>query len=201
MTKILRVKGSRRTGNNFLIATLRSNLNVKVDTGGGSHTLIKMPPNNDHTVYFIITIKNPYAWCVSITNWAKSSWGPQWSKYSWDKNWNKWEKLYKRYNDFYRVSWKFYENYSEDSLILPYEEFLADTEGKINFISRTCNLKRKSKDIIIPTKVPQSSEFTAKRKKFYLKSTQYGLNGEVIKKINNCIDWELMAKYGYERLK
>lgn len=198
--KIIRVKGVRRTGNNFLIETLRANLNVKVDTGGGSHRIIK-EPSPRHVVYFITTIKNPYSWCISITNWARSSWGIEWSKATWDKDWPRWEELYKGYNNFYRTIIEFYNKYNELSFIMRYEDFLRNPKDELKFINNECNIEFKSNKFTIPNKVPQSTKFTKDRKKFYLNGDgTFGLNKNMIKKINMCVDWKLMSLYGYERI-
>jgi hypothetical protein len=198
--KILRVKGARRTGNNFLIEALRANLDVKVDTGGGAHKVIRKPKVN-HVVHFIITIKNPYSWCLSITNWAKSSWSSDWQKATWKKNWDKWEKLYKGYNRFYKVNLRFCDEYEYKSFVIKYEDFLQNPRKKLDLISESCDINFKTNKLVIPKKVPQSSKFSKSRRKFYLDSDgTFGLNDKMIRKINKCVDWELMSLYGYERI-
>ena len=41
--------------------------------------------------------------------------------------------------------------------------------------------------------------FTPDRKKFYLKNGTFGLSRGMVDKINECVDWEVMSHYGYEK--
>jgi hypothetical protein len=87
------------------------------------------------------------------------------------------------------------------SFIIRYEDFLENTREKLDIISEECDIKFKSDELIIPDKVPQSKKFTDAKKKFYLSGGTFGLDKEMIEKINICVDWKLMSHYGYERIK
>ena len=198
MGKVIHIRGAQRTGNNFLIAMLKSNLDVRVI--GKSHRPIKSSHViSKHANHFITTIKNPYSWCISITNWARSSWNKDWHTFTWDKNWHEWVKLYEYYNNFYKINFEFHNSYNVPSFIIPYEDFLASTEEKLKLISERCDIKFKTTEIIIPSKIRESKMFTSDCKKFYLKNGTFGLSREMVDKINECVDWEVMSHYGYEK--
>ena len=200
----IRIKGVRRVGSNFLMETLRANLIINVGTGGGAHKLISLPLDDNDEKYSsmlsIISIKNPYSWCISITKWATSAWRGEWENATWDRNWYLWEELYKKYNRFYRRALDFHNNYyNAPSMLLPYEDFLADPRKYVYTICNRCDTRFRSNKIVIPNKVPQSAKFSKERKKFFVKNGDFGLSGKMIYKINRCVDWELMSHFGYVR--
>ena len=65
-----------------------------------------------------------------------------------------------------------------------------------------CDIEFKVDNLDIPGAVKCSFPFSEGRRKFYLEGDgTFGLDSKIIKKINKCVDWELMAHYGYTEIK
>jgi len=141
----------------------------------------------EDNVHPIIIIKNPYSWYQSIKNYKNN-------KFSLHDSYNKYNRLYKAYKDLYVKGHKIFG----EAYIVQYEVLLVDPKTEVAKIVNKFGgkLKKTFKD---PDKVIMSDKFTPARREFYLGASDFGLDKEIIKMINEIIDWDTIEFYGYKR--
>jgi hypothetical protein len=139
----------------------------------------------------VIICKDPYHWAKSISRYINNS--PKQAI----KNL---KDPYKRFNDIY-LHWYdrliLHQNiWFSDCIGIKYEDLLKEPETILKIIADRvgCELNQ---EIIIPSKVYMSSEFTQERKDYYL--TENALSQEEIDKINSKISDRFFELYKYER--
>ena len=151
----------------------------------------------DRKMHPVVVIKNPYSWYQSISRWRLLH-----------KDSFRMEVWYDRYNKFYRSWKKLLENPRKPygkGMVIRYEDLLRSPSDFIYTLRDRFGVSLKGKikttDRMASVNSKFESEpkiFTEKRKQFYLQDGDFGLSNELINKITELIDWELMKFYGYK---
>lgn len=198
----------RRTGTNWLSNLLKINFGVTFKNNGNledikhKHTL-KHTTHNDITSFdqavisdglkpnYIIQVKHPYSWFISMTKWIKKLNKPKCDPY----------KLAHDYNIFYRSWVKFEKQDNERVTIIKYEDLLQSFSKQLDILKNKYNLKNKSNTYIGGNLVvPQSGRFTQENRKWYLEADYHKhplITDEVKKAFKDNIDENLLKHFQY----
>ena len=203
---VLRVKqfGIQRSGTNYIRQLLLDNVvevHIYEHQFGSKHAVPlggkgintwaekrgRKPLTIEDDVHPIIIIKNPYSWYQSIERFRGS-------KFSFNAEYARYNKIYKAYKRLYLKGHPVFT----DGHIIQYEKLLEDPRKEITIIAEKfgADLYRQFKN---PNKVIMSNQFTDDRKKFYLANDNFGLSDDIIDKITQAVDWDVIEFYGYER--
>lgn len=224
MTYYFKIYGQMRTGTNYISTILLNNfLDTKLfmNVGGWKHgKIIKIPnkknlvnrvDNNTknkinvtetiklfkiNKVKFIVMIKNPYMWINSICKFKNKSLNDHSFIIEQIKIWNTLYTNYKQYIE------------SGKAYLIKYEKLIQEPESVLENLIKEFNLKRKFKDSFKLEKKklgPNSDATLGRTYNKYFDKTKYInpnineiLTNNIIKIINNNIDFKLMDFYDYE---
>ena len=141
-------------------------------------------------IYPVITIKNPYSWYQSINRFRKYNVMLEREYSQYNKHYNAWKGLIENpYKPFGK------------GVIIRYEDTLTDEKKELQRICEHTGIKMQNVEFNVPIKVPQSDEFTEERRQFYLSGSTFGLSDDIVERVTNIIDWEVMKFYGYKPAK
>ena len=224
MTYYFKIYGQMRTGTNYISKILVNNfLDTKVfmNVGGWKHGKIIQIPNNinlvntvDNTtkkkinvtktinlfkinkVKFIVMVKNPYMWINSMCKFKKKSL----NNHSFIiKQIETWNKLYTNYKQYIE---------SGKAYLIKYEKLIQEPENVLENLIKEFNLKRKFKDSfeLEKKKLGVNSDATLgqtlnkdfEKTKYINPNINEILTNNIIKIINNNIDFKLIDFYDYE---
>jgi hypothetical protein len=144
---------------------------------------------------FVVCIKDPYSWYISYKKHARK---------------NKYTYFRKALNSHYIIDYNlFYRNWFDFSreapdkvMLLRYEDFLGDLDGKLQEIAGHYGLERAAGSSVNPDKVPMSKRFTAERASYYRNSKYLDLISErELSIIQHLLDPEVFHELGYEIVK
>ncbi len=213
----IKIFGIQRTGTNYLGFLVGRNIIVRKtpimlrDVGclqnepGWKHGPIPYVNDIDAALrkaasnIAIILIKNPYTWYTSIVKWTNGT-----KKYNYDGFGGQTpEHVFKRYNNLYEKHRKFLLGENKhtvytDGVLIRYEDLILEPKNEIYRVAKKFNLSVKDefKDI---KKVAQSKKFTDERRSYYL-AQKPTYEKDLVKRVGDSVDWELMKFYKYERL-
>ena len=143
----------------------------------------------------VVCIKDPYSWYISYKKHARK---------------NKYTYFRKALNSHYIIDYNlFYRNWFDFSreapdkvMLLRYEDFLGDLDGKLQEIAGHYGLERAAGSSVNPDKVPMSKRFTAERASYYRNSKYLDLISErELSIIQHLLDPEVFHELGYEIVK
>lgn len=205
----VKVFGERNSGNNYLIHLIRNNTLFDPQplhhnqTYGWTHGKPKITPKNLEDIYFIILVKNPYAWLLSLhtrpygenPEMYKRMKFEEFIRISFEGHKNPMELWNKKYQD-----WKTLFMKASLSHICQYEELLRDSEKMIKNIFWTISKVNESfKEINQYTRADGELQDNLFDKRDYYLNEEYlpKLGEENIRYINKHIDKNLVEYYGY----
>lgn len=153
--KTIKQYGLQRSGTNYtkLMLTTNYKVDIKTNEGGWKHGYVVSRCHFNKELDLIITIKNPYAWLVSIYNYFHPS-GHNTSiskfirnKYCYEGMVNKtpihhWNTMNKHWCHLMLLNHKV--------VVVMYEDLLCIPEYACNLIADQLNLERKSNSFYIP---------------------------------------------------
>lgn len=213
-----KIYGQMRTGTNYLTTLILKNfLDTKMfmNVGGWKHGFMTIPNHTDlvaqqytrdnlnvqetlklfvnKLVHFIVVIKNPYMWIVSISEYKKKPITPQFVK----EHINIW-------NDHYSDYMKHIQNGT--AFLVKYETLLVDPICTMDSIKQKFNLTTKGdyvfeKRKLIACNDTNMGSTTGKicdTSRYTNLNVSKHLQKNIIELINNTIDTNLMTFYGYD---
>lgn len=152
---IIKQFGLQRSGTNYTKHLLVENYNVKVMTnsGGWKHGYYRAKPIPTNEVDVIITIKNPYAWLVSVYNYFN----PHPRNISLKEFIRREYKFEGMRNKSPIIHWNTMNNHwcnlmlwNHKVVVVKYENLLIDAEKYCDIIATELNLKRTRIDFYDP---------------------------------------------------
>ena len=208
--------GLRRTGTNWLEQLLKTNFEICFDNFGSSfghkHSMIisefdnlnllnknindDRNDRNDREYKFIVNVKHPYSWVLSMRKWRRKN----------NQSLESISTLIDRYNRFYSKWVEFSKQFPDRVIIVKYESLLQgygrvmyDIQNKYKLVQsnppsrNSTNMYRE-----INRTIPQSGGFTQERKKWYIQK-QYNkeLPNNDKKEIKDLIDLDLINSLQY----
>lgn len=209
--------GLRRTGTNWFEQLFKKNFSIEflnknnTESSIHKHSMYQTLPQFEKienfkkyitsnfdckNVHFIVHIKHPYAWYLSMKKWRA-------------KNGSKCEPLdvlVERYNRFYTRWISYYKQSSEEITFIKYNELLKSYARTLHEIGQTQNLKHINKPpptypsryFNVTSNVPQSSRFTENRKQWYLnKQYVHHVTKEEKELINRKVDPTIIKHFQY----
>lgn len=162
---------------------------------GGLDNVLRIEVNNKA----IVIIKNPYTWYTSIKRWIKIT------PHDWPWPSNTIEQIFERYNSLYEghkdfLSGNVNNTLYNDSILIRYEDLILNNRHEFERIvdKFDVTLNDGFKDT---NKIDMSDLFTDERRKYYIEQIPvYRDNKEIMERVNDSVDWELMGFYGYEKI-
>ena len=224
MTYYFKIYGQKRTGTNYISTILLNNfLDTKVfmNVGGWKHgKFIKIPDEKNlvNTVdentknninvpetinlfkinkfKFILMIKNPYMWINSMCKHENKSVENSSFIIKQIKIWNTLYTNYKQYIE------------SGEAYLIKYEKLIQEPDSVLENLIKEFNLKRKFKNLfkLEKKKLHPNSDYNIgmhtnkdfDKTKYINPNINKILTNNIIKIINNNIDFKLMDFYGYD---
>lgn len=153
---------------------------------------------------FLITVKDPFSWYLSITKMAKSL---GWESYDPEATF---QSHYIHDFNFFYTKWKSFEKEAPQRvMLLKYEDILREPNIVLAKIESHFALKRKSnlRNLILGKKgkyfsvnrVPNSHNWSKDKKQYYLNSAYLlALNQQEKEGIAEILDKQLMIELGYD---
>ena len=214
----IKIYGERNSGNNYLIKLLDSNiinLNPSVwlmHTEGRfswTHGIpIPCDEANELKLNFIILVKNPYSWLLSLyrnphktrrlRNQIRSKPFITFLKAPFDFSTNP-IQLYNQRIRYYLT----FDKFVNKCIIIKFEDLIRIPMNCIDLVATKFNLQRHENFVNFSRRISSGGnmlniEFN---KDFYLqRKWKSKLNSEQILFINRQLDWELVNKLGYKRI-
>lgn len=222
----VKIYGLQRSGTNFITHIINENFDntkVLVNLGGWKHGYYAAPWIIGQEVHIAVVAKDPYAWLVSLYNY----WGPKRKKkigqdldgvsFSdflhnrvYFENQQSIPYLLRaanpiqHWNNMY-FHWSSIRLNVKNVCMMAYEAFLIDPENSLEIMRKVLGLKRKSKDIVLPTNILKPtgenielSKKTWNDKEYYLQKEYLAYyTPELIEFVNSQLDIELMIQFAY----
>jgi len=213
----IKIFGIQRTGTNYLGFLLGNNIIVKdtivtlndvaysgQDKPGWKHGAVPHVLDIEETLrqsasnIAVIIIKNPYTWYTSILKWIGRA------EHGFDGfSGQDPEHVFIRYNSLYEDHRKFLlgekkNTVYRDGVLIRYEDLVLDPKKEVIGFADKFNLTVKDK-FTNTNKIVQSQVFTEKRRAYYL-AQKPDYSADIVERVNDAVDWELMRFYGYEKI-
>lgn len=210
---LLKIYGLRRTGTNYLQWLLCNNFKClvllidvfswkhgrPVIVPGNINSLIHNPkdyrlsndlndiPNIDKDPCYLLSIKDPYSWYISMCSWHNIDPLPvERDKLNLFFLWNYMASEYKKFHE------------KNDSIIIRYEDLLADLDGSLESIAKYLYTDLVYPISDLPTEVYNGKSFAEKRKYYLSKQYMNIYKGRDLKNIEMALDVELLRYFKYD---
>ena len=213
----IKIFGIQRTGTNYLEFLIRSNV-LLADSPvilndvpftrdhfpGWKHEAVPVVDVDEQQRRLanniaVILIKNPYTWYKSIRRWTRGT-----EKFSFDGFGGRDpEHFFKQYNSLYADHKKLLigekrDTVYEHSALIRYEDLILNPRKEIYKFAVKFNLTIEGK-FSDTNRAVQSRVFTESMRTYYL-AQKPDYSADIVERVNEAVDWELMRFYGYEKI-